>query len=227
MFGRRKKNKLDEDSGDGSGNTIEIGQKSPSQEVEESSGFGIYFILAIAFLVLLSLVFLFYSVIPSIGWLIYQKTTEYLWKPMSWMPLWVGLLIILLIYLFGDFLKPVVYYKDQRAFYTRIYERNGLKHIKRLWRGEIIVSSQRVKGWGAMRVVTHRNLNVNTSGKNILLEGSDQLEVSHTVDIEAELKVKDERIAKLRRQLVAAEARSNYYDLEMARIRSGGQRKNE
>ena len=66
MFGRRKKNKLDEDSGDGSGNTIEIGQKSPSQEVEESSGFGIYFILAIAFLVLLSLVFLFYSVIPSI-----------------------------------------------------------------------------------------------------------------------------------------------------------------
>ena len=228
MLGRRRKKDPDEDYGEGSGNTIDIGQKSPRQEADEPLHLGAYFILAITLLVLISLVFLFYSVLPEAGFIIYRNVVLYAWKPMSWMPLWTWLLILLLFYLFDDFVKPVVYYKDERTFYSRIYERNGLKHIKRLFhRGEIITSAQRVKGWGSTKVVTHRNLIVNTSGSNILLEGSDQLEVSHTVDTEAELKLKDERIAKLRRQLSVETARNQYMELELARIRMGGQRRND
>ncbi len=227
MLGKREKKDPDEDYEEGSGNTLEIGQKSPRQEADEPLHLGAYFILAITLLVLISLVFLFYSVLPEAGFIIYRNIVVYAWKPLSWMPLWAWLLIILLLWFFSPFIQPVVYYKDQRAFYSRIYESNGLKHIRRIGRGEIIVSAQRVRGWGALRVVTHRNLNVNTSGRNILLEGSDQLEVSHTVDIEAELRLKDERIAKLRRQLSVETARNQYMELELARIRMGGQRRND
>ncbi len=227
MFGKKKKNDDTYDRYEGTGSTLDINQKSPKEDVEKTPAVGVYFILGIAFLLLVSLIFLFYSVVPSIGFYLYQQVVVYLWKPMSWMPLWVWLLILFFMYFADDFFKPVVYFNDERKFYRRIYERHNLKHIKRLWGGEIIVSAQRVRGWGSSKLVTHRKLSENISGRNILLEGSDQLEVSQTVDLEAELKLKDERIAKLRRQLSVETARNQYYELELARIRSGGQRKND
>ena len=109
MFGRRKKNRSTSESTDGGGQDLVLRQGSP-RRVEEEPAFDIgdYIIIGIAFLLLVSLVFLFYSVIPSIGWIIYQRTTEYLWKPMSWMPLWVGIVIFIILFLTVDHVKPIM-----------------------------------------------------------------------------------------------------------------------
>lgn len=227
MFGRRKRNEQEGVDAERPGSILDINQKSPSQQSDESPRFGIYFILAIAFLVLLSLIFFFYSVLPEVGWILYRTTAIYETDPLKWMPMWGEQILVVSLILVSPFVLPIVFHGDEATFYRRVYERHGLKHFKKLFGGEIIVAAKRVRGRGAMKIVTHKNLNYNFSGRNILLEGSDQIEVSTIVDLEAELKLKDERIAKLRRQLGASEARSNYYELEMARIRNGGQRRND
>jgi hypothetical protein len=225
MFGRRKKNRSTSESTDERGQDLVLRQGSPRRVEEEPSfDIGDYIIIGIAFLLLVSLVFLFYSVIPTIGWLIYQRATEYLWKPMSWMPLWVGIVIFIILFLTVDHVKPIVYFKNEAKWYRSKYEKNGLIHFRlvRPWKAELIVDSKKVAGKHAKKFVVNANLDVIYNRKNIHVEGTDVFEVTRFTDMEKRLAMKDEQIAVLQRQLESLTGRSFYMEKEMAKIRTSG-----
>ena len=229
MFGRKRKNKTNGNDGD-EGQDLVLRQGSP-RRVEEPSpiDMGDYIIVGIAFLLLVSLVFLFYSVIPSIGWIIYEKSVEYLWKPMSWMPLWVGIIVFVILFLSVDHLKPIIYFKNESKWYRSKYEKNGLLHFRliRPWRAELIADSKKVAGRDARKYIVNANLDVTYNKKNIHVEGTDVFEVTRFTDMERRLMMKDEQIAVLQRQVESLTGRSFYHEKEMAKIRMGGERKNE
>ncbi len=230
MFGRRKKNKASSESTDEAGQDLVLRQGSPRRAEEEPAfDIGDYVIIGIAFLLLVSLVFLFYSVIPSIGWLIYQRTMEYLWKPMSWMPLWVGIVTFLILFLTVDHVKPIIYFKNESKWYRSKYEKNGLIHFRLLrpWKGEAIVDVKKVAGRDARKYVVNANLDVTYTRKNIHIEGTDVFEVTRFTNMEKRLAMKDEQIAVLQRQVESLTGRSFYMEKEMAKIRTSGERRNE
>lgn len=230
MFGRRKKSKAVDGSADEQGHDLDLKQGSP-RRVEEEPEFDIgdYIIIGIAFLLLVSLVFLFYSVIPSVGWLVYQKTMEYLWKPMSWMPMWGGIAALIFLFLVADHFKPIVYFKNESKWYRGRYEKNEMMHFRliRPWRGELIVDAKKVAGRDARKYVVNASLDVIYTKKNIHVEGTDVFEVTRFVDMEKRLAMKDEQIAILQRQVESLSGRSFYMEKEMAKIRMAGEKRNE
>jgi len=222
LFGRRKKNQNEEDGTADRGEELTIRQRSPRTVAEEETfDIGDYIIIGIAFLLLLSLVFLFYSVIPSIGWMIYYTTFEYLTKPMSWMPLWWGIAIFLALFFLVDHIKPIVYFKNQHKWYRSMYEDNGLVHFRlvRPWRAELIVDARKVAGRDARKYIINSNLDIVYTKRNIHVEGTDVFEVTLVKDIERRMALKDDQIAVLQRQLESVTGRSFYQEKEMAKIR--------
>jgi hypothetical protein len=206
----------------GEGEELVLKQKSPRTVGEEETfDIGDYIIIGIAFLLLLSLVFLFYSVIPAVGWMIYYTTFEYLTKPMNWMPLWGGIFTFIVLFFVLDHIKPIVYFKDQSKWYRNKYEKNGLVHFRliRPWRGELIVDSKKVAGRDARKYIINSNLDVIYTNRNIHVEGTDVFEVTRFTDMERRLAMKDEQIAILQRQLESVTGRSFYWEKEMAKIR--------
>ncbi|MEM0159714.1 MAG: hypothetical protein QXU98_07720 [Candidatus Parvarchaeota archaeon] len=231
MFGRRRNSIDDEDERPSeAGEELVLRQRSPRKAPQEQGAdIGDYLIIGVAFLVLMSLVFLFYSVVPSLGFEIYSKGMQYLWKPLSWMPMWVFIVIFLFLFITVDHVKPIVYFKDDHKWYRRKYEKNGLIHfvLYRPWGGELIVDSRKVAGRDARKYVINSNLDIIWAGKNIHVEGTDVFEVTRFTDMERRLAMKDQQIAILQRQLESLTGRSFYWEKEMARVRSQGDKRNE
>ena len=190
---------------------------------------GDYIIVGVMVLFLLSLVFVFYTVIPSVGFMIYQEATIYAWKPMSWMPLWGGIAIFIFMFFTIDHFKPIVYFGNQKKWYRSWYETNGAVHFRlfKTWKGELIVLGARVAGRDKRKYVVSRELEITRNGKDMLVEGSELHEVSEITAMEKRIAMKDEQIATLQRQNEALTGRMFYFEKEMEKIRSGSGRKNE
>jgi len=222
LFGRKKEKNEENDEMVDTGEELVLREKSPRTVREgETFDIGDYIIIGIAFLLLLSLVFLFYSVIPEIGWRIYYTTIEYLTKPMSWMPLYWGIVIFIILFLLVDHIKPIVYFKNQHKWYRGIYESNGLIHFRliRPWGAELIVHERRVAGRDARKYIINSDLDIVYAGKNIHVEGTDVFEVTKIRDMEERLNLKDKQIAILQRQLASLTGRMMYWEKEMVKAR--------
>ncbi len=119
MFRRKKQKRIENENENEPEN--EYTMQGPRLYDEEEPRINIidYLIILVGVITLISFVFLFNSVLPEWGFTVYKNVMIYAWKPMSWMPLWVGILIAWLIFSGADVMKPVIIYGGNRRWYIR------------------------------------------------------------------------------------------------------------
>jgi len=223
MLKKKSEKVIDEEDEEGA--DIDKALGSPHKRVEPTLDVFDYAIILVGVIALISVLFLFGSVWPELGWVTYHEFVVYMWKPMSWMPLWIGIVLALLIFAFADFLKPVVIFGNDKKWYIRKYELNGLIHFKllrSLGRSELIVYRKRVHSRGMMNIITHSDLVTINSEKDIHVEGSDRLEVEEIITLEKEIALLSTKLNSIYRTHVAETGRNFHEYKELERLRSQG-----
>ena len=177
MFGKRNRNhdEIEEEAyeKDNQEKNIEISHPAREDRIR-FSGLDIG-ILIIAAILIISVVLLFSSVIPEMGWISYLKFTQYAWKPMSWMPLWVFLIIILIMHFINDMFERVVISRGYRIHYLHVSEDNHVTYfwtLRSLGKHYIAFEESQIYHRGMMYFHIAPSTTKRHVGKNIIIETS-------------------------------------------------------
>jgi len=217
----RKRERITEVNETGGNGSITLKQREVGAgEREPELNLADWAIIFIGVILLIAFIFLFDTVLPEWGFIIYKSAMIYLWKPISWMPLWVGILVVLGIYTIGDFFKPVLVYGPNKAWYLRKKFADHLWHfytLRSLGRKELIVHDDRIVMRGLFATVTVKDLTIKEiSKRQTFIEGHGIIEVTQISLMKDDNRWLYNENRKQRDEIAARDA-SLIYELERLR----------
>ena len=217
----RKRERITEVSETGESGPITLRQREVGTgEREPELNLADWAIIFIGVILLIAFIFLFDTVLPEWGFIIYKNAMIYLWKPISWMPLWVGILVVLGIYTVGDFFKPVLVYGPNKTWYIHKKFADDLWHfytLRSLGRRELVVHKDRIVIRGFFAIVTVKDLTIKEiSKRQTFIEGHGIIEVTQASLTRDENRMFYSENRKLRDELAARDA-LRLYELERLR----------
>ena len=177
MFGKRNKNQeeISEETYERSKEeeNIEVGHPTREDRIR-FSGLDIV-IMVIAAILIASIVLLFSSVVPEMGWESYLAFIHYAWKPLSWMPLWVFLAVIIIGHFINDMFERVIISRSYRVHYLHVSEENHVYYfwtLRSLGKHYIAIEESQVYHRGMMYYHVAPSTTKRHVAKNIILETS-------------------------------------------------------
>jgi len=90
------------------------------------------FIVSVFGLLIIMVAFLYPTEISEGFYTLLSQIDQFLWTPLTLFPVWSGLLIIFLVWVFGDLFKRVVIVNGEKIWYTSKFEEDGVMYFKEL-----------------------------------------------------------------------------------------------
>ena len=111
------------------------------------------FIVSVFGLLIIMVAFLYPTQISEGFYTLLSQIDQFLWTPLTLFPVWSGILIIFLVWIFGDLFKRVVIVNGDKIWYTSKFEEDGViyfKELRFLGRKKIGIAKEYLAHNGAM-----------------------------------------------------------------------------